>query len=113
MQTEQRRYLESLENSSVLTKRALHIEHRRCLGSLASSSVHIQGAIQKEQRRYLERLESSTLLTKRALLIEQSRCLGSLGSCSVPTQMSDADIAERISFEALRAAQYSAKESCR
>jgi len=27
--------------------------------------------------------------------------------------MSDADIAERISFEALRAAQYSAKECCR
>ena len=113
MQTEQRRYLASLENSSVLAKRALQIEHRRCLGSLARRSVRIQRALQKEQRRYLERLESSTLLTKRALLIEQSRCLGSLGSSSVPTQMSDADIAERISFQALGAAQYSAKECCR
>jgi hypothetical protein len=97
MQTEQTRYLESLENSSELTKRALQIEHGMCLGSLASSSVRIKRAMQKEQRRYRERLESSKLLTKRALLIEQSRCLGSLGSSSVPTQMSDADIAERMS----------------
>ena len=32
MQTEQRRYLESLESSSVLAKGALLLEQKRCLG---------------------------------------------------------------------------------
>ena len=41
MQTEQKRYLESLESSSVLAKGALLLEQKWCLGPW-SSSVHTQ-----------------------------------------------------------------------
>jgi len=40
MLTEQRRYLENLESSSVLSISILQLGHRTVLGSLESSSVH-------------------------------------------------------------------------
>ena len=84
------RYLENLESSSVLTKRALLIEHGWSLGSLESSSVPTQRAMQAELSRDLDSLEGSSVLSKRALLVEQRRCL-----------------------EALRAARYTHIERCR
>ena len=70
MLTEQRRYLESLESSSVLTTSILQIGHRGVLEALRAAR-YTQRAMQSEQRRYLESLESSSVLAKGALLLEQ------------------------------------------
>ena len=62
--SEQKKYLEGLESSSVHTYRALQIEQRRCLGSLENCSVHTQRMMQGRRRRSVASLEGSSVLTK-------------------------------------------------
>lgn len=98
---------------SVLSKRVLQIDQRRCLGSLESCSVRAQRTMQGRRRRSVASLEGSSDLTKEQCKIgELRRFLGAFASSLAHTIGICIESRARV-LEALGAAHYTRRNRCR